>query len=325
MENKKGASKKSGPSLLLRKKFEDHELRYHSLLEQLPVGVYRSTPEGEVVEVNPALTVMLGYAEAELKGLDIRQLYCRTTDRTNFIKKMEEAPVNIIEYRLRKKAGGSIWVRDYCRAVKGPDHRIAYFDGILVDISREKKAEEKVKKVLAKLQDSNNQRQEMIQKLEGFSVTDELTGLYNRRGFFTITKEYLNMAVRKKIPMFLLYVDMDDLKVINDTFGHHVGDEALRQLSQILRSTFRNSDIKGRMGGDEFAVFPIDSTPAGVEVATGRLASSIAAFNESGPTPFKISISTGVSHFDPEKPTTIEDLLMKADKRMYEHKASKRR
>jgi diguanylate cyclase (GGDEF)-like protein/PAS domain S-box-containing protein len=325
MEKKKILLKKSGRPRAFRRKFEESGLRYSSLLKQLPVGVYRSTLEGQVVEVNPALTVMLGHTEAELRHLDIQRLYCRKTEREDFIKRMEKTPVAISEYRLRKKTGGSIWVRDYCRAVKGPNRKIAYFDGILVDISREKKAEDKVKKVLVELRDSNAERQAMIQKLEGFSVTDDLTGLYNRRGFFTITKEYLNLAVRKKIPMFLLFVDMDDLKVINDTFGHHVGDEALRQLAQVLRSTFRNSDIKGRIGGDEFAVFPIDSTPAGVEAATIRLDQNIAAFNESGPTPFKISISTGVSRFDPEKPASIEDLLMLADKLMYLQKAAKRR
>jgi diguanylate cyclase (GGDEF)-like protein/PAS domain S-box-containing protein len=322
---KKILLKKSGQPLMFRRKFEESDLRYQTLLKQLPVGVYRSTPEGCVVEANPALTVMLGYTEAELKRLDIQRMYYRKSERLVFIKKMEKSPVDISEYQLRKKGGGSIWVRDYCRAVKGPNRKIAYFDGIIVDITREKKAEDKVKKVLDKLRDSNAERQAMIQKLEGFSVTDDLTGLYNRRGFFTITKEYLNMAVRKKIQMFLLFVDMDDLKVINDTFGHHVGDEALRQLAQILLSTFRNSDIKGRMGGDEFAVFPIDSISAGVDAATARLAQNIAAFNESGLIPFKISISTGVSCFDPDNPTTIEDLLVLADKRMYEQKAGKRR
>ena len=318
-------SKKSLRPRVFRNKIEGSELRYHSLLKRLPVGVYRSTPEGRVIEVNTALTAMLGYTEAELKRLDIQQLYCRKTERQGFIRRMEKAPISISEYRLRNKQGGTIWARDYCRAIKGPDRKIAYYDGILVDITREKKAEDKVNKVLDQLRDSNAERQAMIQKLEGFSVTDDLTGLYNRRGFFTIAKEYLNLALRKKIQMFLLFVDMDDLKVTNDTYGHHVGDEALRQLSQILRSTFRNSDITGRMGGDEFAVFPIDSTLAGVETATARLAQNIAAFNEAGLTPFKISVSTGVSTFDSDNPTTIEDLLVLADKRMYEQKAGKRR
>jgi diguanylate cyclase (GGDEF)-like protein/PAS domain S-box-containing protein len=316
---------KLAPPLVFRSRLQESELRYRSLLTQLPVGVYRSTPQGRIVEMNPALTTMLGYTASELKRLDVQKLYFQKIDRDHFINKIKQGPILVSEFRLRKKSGGTIWVRDYCRAVKAPGGAIDYFDGILVDITREKKAEDKVAKVLQKLQDSNAERQAMIQRLESFSVTDDLTGLYNRRGFFMITKEYLNLAVRKKLRMYLLFIDMDDLKVTNDTYGHHVGDEALRQLSQILKSTFRSSDIKGRMGGDEFAVFPIDSTVEGVAAAKARLAQAISAFNESGLTPFKISISTGVSCFEPDRPMSMEDLLKIADKLMYEQKAAKRK
>jgi diguanylate cyclase (GGDEF)-like protein/PAS domain S-box-containing protein len=315
---------KLAPSQVFRRRLEESELRHRTLLKQLPVGVYRSTLQGRIMEMNPALTAMLGYTPSELKRLDVKKLYFKKDERDHFLKRMEMAPVTVGEFRLRTKAGQAIWVRDYCRAVMNRDGSIAYFDGILVDITREKKAEDKVAKVLQQLRDSNAERQEMIKRLETYSVRDELTGLYNRRGFFMITKEYLNLAIRKKIRMYLLFIDMDDLKLTNDTYGHHVGDEALRQLSQILKTTFRSSDIKGRMGGDEFAVFPIDSTVAGVESATTRLAQNVAAFNESGLTPFKISISTGVSCFDPATPMVMEDLLQIADKLMYEQKAKKR-
>ncbi len=322
---KKTASAPKPPSSPeFHEKLKESESRFQTLLKQLPVGVYRSTPEGRLVEANPTLLHMIGYTGAEMKRFDLKNLYSKKLDRKAFIQAMEKSPVAISEFRLRRKFGSAIWVRDYCRAVKRPGGALAYFDGILVDITREKKAEAKLEKTLRQLRNSNSERQEMIQRLESYSVTDELTGLYNRRGFFTITKEYLNLAVRKNIRMYLLYVDMDELKVINDTYGHHVGDEALRQLAQVLKSTFRSSDIKGRMGGDEFAIFPIDSTEEGVASATARLARNVAAFNESGPTPFKISISTGVSSFDPEHPSTMEDLLMIADKRMYEEKMSKR-
>jgi diguanylate cyclase (GGDEF)-like protein/PAS domain S-box-containing protein len=276
------------------------------------------------MEMNPALTAMLGYTPSELKRLDVKKLYFKKDERDHFLKRMERAPVTVGEFRLRTKAGRAIWVRDYCRAVMNRDGSIAYFDGILVDMTREKKAEDKVAKVLQQLRDSNAERQEMIKRLETYSVRDELTGLYNRRGFFMITKEYLNLAIRKKIRMYLLFIDMDDLKLTNDTYGHHVGDEALRQLSQILKTTFRSSDIKGRMGGDEFAVFPIDSSLDGVEVALARLQKAIDECNASSEKPFRLSISTGLAFFDPEFPTTIDDLLVRADKQMYERKRSKR-
>jgi len=321
---KKNTKPAKTPRRLVPAGLRESDHRYKTLLKQLPVGVYRSTPEGRLIEANPALLKMLGRSTSELKRLHLESLYYKKADRLSLIDSLEKFSVTVSEFRLRQKEGGTIWVRDYCRAVRGGHGAIAYFDGILVDIDREKRAEAKVEKILQKLRESNLERQEMIQRLEGFSVTDELTGLYNRRGFFTITREYLNLGIRKNIRMYLLFIDMDDLKVTNDTYGHHVGDEALRQLAQILRSTFRNSDIKGRMGGDEFAIFPIDSTEEGVAAATHRLAQNIAAFNESGMTPFKISISTGVSCFDPASPETMEKLMMAADKKMYQNKSAKR-
>jgi diguanylate cyclase (GGDEF)-like protein len=178
--------------------------------------------------------------------------------------------------------------------------------------------------MLESLDRSNRERQEMIQRLEKYSIMDELTGLYNRRGFLTIGSEYLNLAARNKTKMFLLYMDMDNLKEINDTYGHHIGDAALVRLAKILKHTFRQSDIKGRMGGDEFAIFPIDTSIAGVEVAIGRLNKNIETFNASGEDLFKLSLSTGVAGYDPHQPSTIEDLLIRADKSMYEQKKKNR-
>ncbi|MCX6563721.1 MAG: GGDEF domain-containing protein, partial [Candidatus Aminicenantes bacterium] len=178
-------------------------------------------------------------------------------------------------------------------------------------------------KVLGKLRESNLERQKMIKELKIHSVTDDLTGLYNRRGFFTIAAQYLKLAGRNKTKMFLLFMDMDLLKNINDTFGHHVGDAALIKMAEILRQTFRDSDIKGRMGGDEFAVFPIDSKLSGAEIAIGRLEKNIAEFNSANNVPFKLAFSTGVSCFDPEYPSSIEDLIVRADKLMYEQKRQK--
>ena len=95
-------------------------------------------------------------------------------------------------------------------------------------------------------------------------------------------------------------------------------------MAEILRLTFRDSDIKGRMGGDEFAIFPIDSNLAGAEIAIDRLEKNIADFNSANNAPFKLAFSTGVSCFDPEYPSSIEDLIVRADKLMYEQKRQKR-
>jgi diguanylate cyclase (GGDEF)-like protein len=123
--------------------------------------------------------------------------------------------------------------------------------------------------------------------------------------------------------MFLLFMDLDNLKWINDTLGHHKGDVALVNVAKILTKTFRKSDVKGRMGGDEFAIFPVDSTHVGAKSAEDRLRSNIKVFNADKSNPFTLSVSMGIASYDPEHPCSIEELLVRADKLMYEEKRSK--
>jgi len=307
----------------VNKKKQKNGERYLKLLGNLPVGIYRTTPDGTIIEANPALAKMLGYKEAELKKINVKDLYAKKSQRDAFLKMVHDEKFTFFEFKLRRKDGKTIWGRDYSQAVTGPAGETVCYDGIMADITREKMAEEKLKKVLSLLRKSGQERQQMIKKLERYSVSDELTGLYNRRGFFTVGREYLNLAARNKTKMFLLFMDMDHLKHINDTFGHHVGDAALVQMANILKNTFRNSDIKGRMGGDEFAIFPIDTALAGVEIALGRLSKNIETFNSSKDANFRLSISTGVACYDPEYPSAIEELIIRADKLMYEEKRGK--
>jgi diguanylate cyclase (GGDEF)-like protein/PAS domain S-box-containing protein len=321
---KKAQPRKSICPRTYRREYKASEQRYKDLLFHLPVGAYRTTPEGRIIAANPALVRMLGYGnEAKLRDLNVKDLYVQTRDRAAHLKKLEKRLTYFSVFKLRRKDGRTIWGRDYPRAVMGKDGKIAFLDGILIDIGAEIKAGERLKATMEKLARSQRDRETMIKKLKEASIKDEMTGLYNRRGFFNIAREYIALAARRKTKMFLLYVDMDGLKQINDTFGHHIGDQALIQLAEFMNRTFRTSDIKGRMGGDEFAVFPIDSSLDGVETALGRLQKTIDEFNAAADKPFRVSISTGLSFYDPERPATIEDLLMRADTLMYERKRSK--
>ncbi len=308
----------------VREELRKSEQKYAELLRHVPVGVYRTTPDGRIVSANPALVRMLGYAsEAELKRVNVKDLYVQVRDRHQHVRRLKRRPTAHADLELRLKDGRTIWGRDYPRAIVRSGGRIAFFDGMLADISREKKAEENLKKTLLKLKKSRALREEMIRKLEEISLTDDLTGLFNRRGFFTLGEHAIALSARRKAPMFLLYLDMDGLKRINDTFGHHVGDQALRTMAEILKSTFRTSDLKGRMGGDEFAIFPIDAAISGMEAALARLQQNLDAFNAAPEAPFRLSVSAGIAAFDPEHPSTIEDLIVRADKLMYEAKRRK--
>ena len=157
------------------------------------------------------------------------------------------------------------------------------------------------------------------QELLALSLTDELTGLCNRRRFFILTEQYLKLAVRKKKKWLFLYMDMDDLKWINDHCGHSEGDQALIALSNILKKTFRESDVIARIGGDEFAVL-LEATDEGNEMLITRLHESIRDYNAKVPQGYKLSVSLGVAQFDPEYPISIDKLLSKADALMYVQK-----
>jgi diguanylate cyclase (GGDEF)-like protein/PAS domain S-box-containing protein len=304
----------------------ENSRRYGDLVEYLPIGVYRTTPDGKMVEANQALVRMLGYeSEAELRDVNVKDLYVRKQDRDEHFAKLEFEPTFFAEFELKRKDGETIWGRDYCRAIKGSDEEILYYDGILVEITLQKRTEKELKRVLKELERSHNEREKMIDKLKELSLTDDLTGLFNRRGFFTIASEHLKRDERKRTMMFLLFMDIDNLKKINDSLGHHKGDQALTEMANILLGTFRKSDVKGRMGGDEFAVFAFDTNRKGINTVLERLKKNIDIFNTDSNNPFELSVSMGISYYDPDHPCSIDELLVRADKLMYEQKKIKER
>jgi two-component system, cell cycle response regulator len=158
--------------------------------------------------------------------------------------------------------------------------------------------------------------------LLALSLVDELTALYNRRRFFVLTEQYLKMAVRRKKKLSLLFIDMDNLKWINDHIGHNEGDQALIELANILKKTFRESDIIARIGGDEFVVLS-ESTDENGEILTTRLYENIKDHNAKGSRRYTLSVSVGTTQFDPNHPISIDELLSKADALMYAQKRQK--
>ena len=159
--------------------------------------------------------------------------------------------------------------------------------------------------------------------LERASIEDELTGLYNRRGFFALVDQQLKIARRSGKESFIIFSDLDRLKPINDTFGHQMGDQALVDTARILKKTFRDSDIVARIGGDEFAVSVIDCKREGVEVITNRLKRNIEEYNRERLAPYSLGLSVGVTPCNPEEPVDLEHLMSRADHIMYEEKQKK--
>lgn len=158
--------------------------------------------------------------------------------------------------------------------------------------------------------------------LQNLSLSDELTGLLNRRGFLTLAPKHIKIAQREKWELLVFFIDLDDLKVINDTFGHPDGDRALRTVANILRATFRTSDVLARIGGDEFIVLAINASDSSIDTMTARLEENVERFTSDG-VPYEVSISYGVARFDPGHQDSLEDMIAKADQALYANKRKK--
>jgi diguanylate cyclase (GGDEF)-like protein len=163
-----------------------------------------------------------------------------------------------------------------------------------------------------------------IEALRVLALLDELTGLHNRRGFTALAEHHIEMASQTGRSLLIFFADLDDLKTINDTFGHDAGDQALRDAARLLQATFRESDLLARVGGDEFVVMACDATLSDADLFASRLHAALRAYNSLADRRFMLSISTGATAYDPRTPESLDTLLRRADAAMYRDKRLRR-
>jgi len=170
------------------------------------------------------------------------------------------------------------------------------------------------------------ERYKVQEKYRTLSLIDELTGLFNRRGFLTFAEQQLSLHARMNKSLYLLYSDLDSMKWINDTYGHKEGDFALIIAAEILKKTFRASDVVARIGGDEFAVVfsPTDSDENHVKAIISRLRQNLYAYNRNMIHGYSLSLSLGVVCQNPKLPYNLNELIRQADDLMYNEKRDKR-
>ncbi|MBE3109402.1 MAG: sensor domain-containing diguanylate cyclase [Acidobacteria bacterium] len=318
-ERQRKRPKRTPPNAPATPAFRVGEDRYKALVEQLPVGVYRTTLDGMIIEANAVLVRMMGHKRPQtLFNCNVKDFYVRGEDRSRLLEKLSSKPTSFQEFELRRVDGRRFWVRDYCRGVKGPDGSIHHLDGILVDITDRKTADRKLELARRKLQMTN-------EKLENLSLTDHLTGLHNRRGFFTFGLQQMKFAKRLKEDNYLVFLDIDYLKEVNDLHGHAVGDQLLQGVATILKNTLRESDVIGRIGGDEFAVLAMRSKGLGERALLARIEEGVQAFRMKKFKNLRLSVSMGLVRIDPQKYQQLDDFLAHADFLMYQQKRSKER
>jgi diguanylate cyclase (GGDEF)-like protein len=159
-------------------------------------------------------------------------------------------------------------------------------------------------------------------ELRYLALTDDLTCLYNRRGFFAAATQQLKLAQRNGHSVLLFFCDVDNLKQINDSYGHREGDLALVRTADALEGAFRDSDVLARLGGDEFAALALEASPQDEGVILHRLEESTRKSNV-GESRYVLSLSVGVARFDPQRAISLGELMEKADLDMYEQKRNR--
>jgi len=157
-------------------------------------------------------------------------------------------------------------------------------------------------------------------ELELSSITDELTGLLNRRGLISFVQKQCDIANRNNLNLYFLFLDVDGLKAINDNHGHKEGDMALKDTSNILKETFRSSDVISRIGGDEFVVMAMENLDTTIDQFTSRLKTNLNNYNTKTNRPYRLSFSMGLIPHISGEPCDLDALLSRADKLMYAQK-----
>jgi len=275
---------------------------HKTMVESSFAGVY-VVQDGKFIFINSKGASYAGYDPEELVGRKAN-LIVHPEDREKVKNNAREMiagnRVSPYEFRILTKKGGIRWIMETVTPIHYEGKPAIL--GNSMEISEKKQYEEDIRIM---------------------SITDQLTGIYNRRGFLTLAEQQIKVAERTQEGLLLLFADLDDMKMINDTMGHKKGDEALVDAARILKKVFRGSDIIARIGGDEFAVLALGASKDYPDALGQRLQHYIDLHNTRKKRGYDISMSIGMAYHDPEKPSTIDELMSRADELMYEQKKIK--
>jgi len=298
--------------ITLRKHSEEVALeaeeRYRSIFENATEGIYQTTASGKYLNFNPALARIYGYESTQdlIQGIsDIqRQLYVQPGKRQEFVNLMQaQGRVQHFEAQVYRKNGDVIWITENAREVRDSDGNLMFYEGTVEDITERKNYE---------------------QQIEYQATHDNLTGLPNRTLLSDRLQQCVSFADRYNTKVAVAFVDLDQFKMINDSMGHHVGDQLLVTMAERLKGCVRDSDTVVRLGGDEFVLL-ITGLQKVEDVAQSmqRVLTAIGQPFVINGWDYAVSCSIGVSIY-PDDGTDYNTLLKNADSAMYKAKQAGR-
>lgn len=329
-------------------------------LEHIPDGVYFKDRQSRFVRISRSLALRFGLsdpAEAINKtdfdmfaGEHAKQAFA---DEQDIIRTGQ--PIVEKEEKETWPDGRESWVLTTKLPLRDTQGTIIGTMGISRDITERKRVEQELQEYRVRLEDLVASRTaELVQTnalleqdiaarkvaehelalkaqelaasnaiLHNLSLVDDLTGLYNRKGFLALAEHRVRLAYRTGEPFSVAFVDLDGLKSINDTFGHMAGNRALTDAANVLRDCFRQSDVLARLGGDEFAVFVAEAEESKIAGIMGRIQQNLDACNNAPEREYRLSFSIGIVSSTSAQDSDLETLLGKADRLMYEQKRNK--
>lgn len=296
------------------KMLRESEEKFRTIFEASPIGITLYDADGKLLNVNRACLDIYGVSDIE----EIRWLTLFEDPNISDMNKGRLQRGEIVHYDTILDFD---WIKQQ-KLLGTSRSGVRYLDVVVTPMSN--KRQEPINGYLFQVQDVTQRKLDEI-LLRELTIVDELTGLYNRRGFLTVAHQQMNIAKRLNKSMLLFFIDLDNLKSINDTFSHREGDNALSSSAQILNDTFRSSDIIARWGGDEFIVFMVNIENVNEQVIENRLQESIDRYNETKKLKFNLSLSWGIVSYNHEDGIRLEELIIRADERMYQHKRSNRK
>lgn len=276
-----------------------------AILDQLPDVFYRTNMQGIITLISASCFDTIGYRQEEMLGTALSGYYYVPEDRQKMVQAITDGggKATQVEAALRHKNGSVIWISTNAYVRFGLDDQPSYIEGMARDISERKRMED---------------------QLLILSRTDGLTGAYNRGYFMDKSSEVVNMVRRYQRPASLLIADLDHFKSINDNYGHHAGDLALKAFADVCRQEMRESDILGRLGGEEFGLMLPETAIQHARILAERICKATAAleitFEEKT---IRITVSIGVAELGTEG-ATLAEVMRHADQAMYQGKAKGR-